>query len=265
MAEHNKSLPAGSDPISIAYFFDHFAGDEDTEVVVVEDDFEAAKRELVPSVSKDELWHYERVRRAFEGATIGAKDAAKTKEESVGQNKKESVESGDVPSKKLANADTHHTPTPPPPTTLHVPKTTQQQPVEPRGSWMKQAKDRIKRRSTSRGRGGGVGHGGGHGGGIAQAAGKGKGRTEFGQRSQASSDSPESVYRMPSAGSVGTDGAVEDRKEEKEDDDDEYVIKTEHLKSNGSAVGSGKGKGKGKWKAQGAFGDAAGEDDEMYA
>jgi len=54
-------------PISVAYFFDHFATEIDTSVVVAEEDFMAAERELVPSVSADELGHYERVRREFEG------------------------------------------------------------------------------------------------------------------------------------------------------------------------------------------------------
>jgi peroxin-6 len=54
-------------PISVAYFFDHFATEVDTSVVVAEEDFMAAERELVPSVSADELGHYERVRREFEG------------------------------------------------------------------------------------------------------------------------------------------------------------------------------------------------------
>lgn len=55
--------------ISIAYFFDHFAKDEDTQVAVIEDDFNQAKAELVPSVSMDELKHYEHVRDTFEGTT----------------------------------------------------------------------------------------------------------------------------------------------------------------------------------------------------
>lgn len=54
-------------PISIAYFFDHLANEEDTAVVVTEQDFVEAGRELVPSVSVDELKHYERVRTTFEG------------------------------------------------------------------------------------------------------------------------------------------------------------------------------------------------------
>lgn len=55
-------------PISIAYFFDHLSTDEDTAVLVTEEDFIGAHQELVPSVSADELKHYERVRRTFEGA-----------------------------------------------------------------------------------------------------------------------------------------------------------------------------------------------------
>ncbi|KAJ4372280.1 peroxisomal assembly protein [Neocucurbitaria cava] len=53
--------------ITIAYFFDHLATEEDTAVMVTEQDFVEAHRELVPSVSADELRHYERVRKAFEG------------------------------------------------------------------------------------------------------------------------------------------------------------------------------------------------------
>ncbi|KAL1302430.1 hypothetical protein AAFC00_002823 [Neodothiora populina] len=61
---------AGSPPkpaISIAYFFDHYATDEYTRVVVAEEDFIGAQKELVPSVSAEELGHYERVRKEFEG------------------------------------------------------------------------------------------------------------------------------------------------------------------------------------------------------
>lgn len=54
-------------PITTAYFFDHLATQEDTAVMVVEDDFVEAHKELVPSVSADELKHYERVRKTFEG------------------------------------------------------------------------------------------------------------------------------------------------------------------------------------------------------
>lgn len=62
---YNAARPS---PISIAYFFDHLASEEDTAVMVMEEDFIEAHRELVPSVSADELKHYERVRHTFEGA-----------------------------------------------------------------------------------------------------------------------------------------------------------------------------------------------------
>jgi peroxin-6 len=63
--------------ISIAYFFDHLATEEDTAVMVTEEDFMEAHKELVPSVSADELRHYDRVRSQFEGA--GKKDDDKKK------------------------------------------------------------------------------------------------------------------------------------------------------------------------------------------
>lgn len=56
-----------SPTISVAYFFDHLATDEDTAVMVTEQDFIEAHNELVPSVSADELRHYQRVRATFEG------------------------------------------------------------------------------------------------------------------------------------------------------------------------------------------------------
>lgn len=56
-----------SPQISIAYFFDHLATEEDTAVMVTEQDFIEAHKELVPSVSADELRHYQRVRNTFEG------------------------------------------------------------------------------------------------------------------------------------------------------------------------------------------------------
>lgn len=71
VAAYNAAHPA-SPPISIAYYFDHFATERDTAVVVEEEDFVTAKGELVPSVSVEELRHYERVRSTFEGG--GMKD-----------------------------------------------------------------------------------------------------------------------------------------------------------------------------------------------
>ncbi|PQE24096.1 Peroxisomal biogenesis factor 6 protein [Rutstroemia sp. NJR-2017a BVV2] len=57
----------GKGKVSTAYWFDHFAKESDLRVVVQEEDFEAAERELVPSVSAGELEHYARVRGLFEG------------------------------------------------------------------------------------------------------------------------------------------------------------------------------------------------------
>ncbi|KAF2467501.1 AAA-domain-containing protein [Lindgomyces ingoldianus] len=75
--EKVKAYNATHTPISIAQFFDHFATEEDTAVMVTERDFVEANRELVPSVSADELHHYERVRKAFEGT--GKKEEPKAK------------------------------------------------------------------------------------------------------------------------------------------------------------------------------------------
>jgi peroxin-6 len=63
--------------ITIAYFFDHLATEEDTAVMVTEQDFVEAHNELVPSVSADELRHYQRVRNTFEGT--GKKEEDKSK------------------------------------------------------------------------------------------------------------------------------------------------------------------------------------------
>ena len=61
-------------PVTVAWFFDHIAQEEDTEVVVEEEDFHAASRELVPSVSVKELQHYERVKKSFEQGDDGGKE-----------------------------------------------------------------------------------------------------------------------------------------------------------------------------------------------
>lgn len=58
--------------ISTGFFFDHLATDEDVQVVVSEADFAAAQNELVGSVSKKELEHFERIRNLFEEQDITA-------------------------------------------------------------------------------------------------------------------------------------------------------------------------------------------------
>lgn len=64
----DPTLTRRQGPISTAYFFDHHATPEDIAVMVTEEDFLAANRELVPSVSAGELAHYEQVRAMFEGS-----------------------------------------------------------------------------------------------------------------------------------------------------------------------------------------------------
>lgn len=72
-AEREGSAAAA---ISTAHYFDHHATPDDVAVLVTEDDFGAAHRELVPSVSAGELAHYETVRATFEGARQGGGGAA---------------------------------------------------------------------------------------------------------------------------------------------------------------------------------------------
>ena len=67
-----NSRPDTHHQISTAYFFDHFATPEDVAVMVTEQDFLDAHRELIPSVSAGELAHYERVRATFEGGRDAA-------------------------------------------------------------------------------------------------------------------------------------------------------------------------------------------------
>lgn len=65
----NKTRASASPPlpaITVAYFFDHLAGPDDTDVVVDTEDFKNAMKELVPSVSVKELEHYSKVRQVFE-------------------------------------------------------------------------------------------------------------------------------------------------------------------------------------------------------
>jgi peroxin-6 len=87
---------SGQPPISIAYFFDHLASKSDIAVTVEEEDFLAASRELVLSVSADELRHYEKIRKDFEGAaTVQANRNAsdgrileEPRKKSVGKNRR---------------------------------------------------------------------------------------------------------------------------------------------------------------------------------
>ncbi len=70
-AASSSSRATPSHPVSTAYYFDHFATEEDVAVVVTEQDFLDAHDELIPSVSAGELSHYEKVRAMFEGGRGG--------------------------------------------------------------------------------------------------------------------------------------------------------------------------------------------------
>jgi peroxin-6 len=67
-AINNQNSQVRKSKISTAYFFDHYATKEDVAVLVEEEDFIKAEKELVPSVSVKELDHYKRVRAQFEKA-----------------------------------------------------------------------------------------------------------------------------------------------------------------------------------------------------
>lgn len=77
----------GKGKVSTAYWFDHYAKEDDLRVVVQEEDFEAAGRELVPSVSAGELEHYARVRGQFEGAKDKDKDKVVQRPSSSGSSR----------------------------------------------------------------------------------------------------------------------------------------------------------------------------------
>lgn len=81
------SASRGGVEMSTAYFFDHHATPEDLAVVVTEEDFLAANRELVPSVSQGELAHYEKVRASFEYNADGEAAAAGQKSRDKGKGK----------------------------------------------------------------------------------------------------------------------------------------------------------------------------------
>lgn len=75
----------GKHAVTIAGFFDHHATASDLEVQVEEQDFELARKELTPSVSYEELKHYEKVRDQFEGGAKKDKAQAQLEEGDMGQ------------------------------------------------------------------------------------------------------------------------------------------------------------------------------------
>ncbi|KIX01660.1 uncharacterized protein Z518_09386 [Rhinocladiella mackenziei CBS 650.93] len=108
---------ARGEDISTGYFFDHLATEEDVQVVVSDADFDAAQNELVGSVSKKELEHFERIRKLFEEQDITA-DSKDKDTNGVGAGRKEAEEA------KLPLR-------PAPPTTVPVPATENPKQVSP--------------------------------------------------------------------------------------------------------------------------------------
>lgn len=99
----NKSPDAKE--ISIRWWFENVATDADTDVLVTEVDFDKSLRELIPSVSAEELNHYLRVRESFQGGKKKAKEATDLKENGV-----DSTASIKVPDfKNDANRELHLT------------------------------------------------------------------------------------------------------------------------------------------------------------
>ncbi len=56
------------------YYLDELATPAEAEVLVSEEDFNAALRELVPSVSQDEMDHYARIQQQFSGNSPNGKE-----------------------------------------------------------------------------------------------------------------------------------------------------------------------------------------------
>lgn len=71
----------GKEEVSTRWWFDNIATEEDTLVVVKMTDFVKAQRELVPSVSAEELQHYLRIRQNFEGGKTNNETADKSNDQ----------------------------------------------------------------------------------------------------------------------------------------------------------------------------------------
>jgi len=202
VAAYNKTLPPGSQPISIAHFFDHLASGDDTAVMVEEQDFVQAHAELVPSVSAEELRHYERVRHTFEG-----------------QSAQKSIEAPNHEHRKHIEARAPHKQIP-----------FQDQPQS--GS----AKQQKHSHSTSKEKGGDRRGSGDSSMTTETSKTGGSSKTTSSSRTADSSRTVSSVRKWDSSRPAG-DGAIYI---DEDTDSDEYVIHTEHLAHvNGKATAGG--------------------------
>lgn len=194
--------------ITIAQYFDYHATAADTSVVVTQEDFVAAQRELVPSVSAEEIGHYERVRREFEGGKERDGNSAREQGQPKGQGKP-SLEDVEAFQQKM-----------------------------------------IEQMLSN----------GLHDGSIAKGGRGGKGKSRGGP------------FGMNMGSGITGTGKENGRSAVRSADDseDDMVIRTDHLNLNGSGHGHreesrSRGKGKAKSRAHQDFGDAAADDEDMYA
>ncbi|CUM66214.1 uncharacterized protein PRCAT00003873001 [Priceomyces carsonii] len=77
---NNALEEQGKEEVSIRWWFDNISTEKDTLVVVKMEDFEKAQKNLIPSVSIDELNHYLRIRENFEGGKDEAQKSAREQE-----------------------------------------------------------------------------------------------------------------------------------------------------------------------------------------
>ncbi|KAI0747694.1 AAA-domain-containing protein [Daedaleopsis nitida] len=82
IAKLNAAPPSDSPhpyPLTPQYYLGELATPAETEVLVCEEDFNAALRELVPSVSQAEMEHYARIQQRFSGEALTANSTVKGK------------------------------------------------------------------------------------------------------------------------------------------------------------------------------------------
>jgi len=220
VAAHNASLKPGQHSITIAQFFDHYATEDDLNVTVTEADFYVARKELIPSVSADELAHYERVRNAFE-----------------------SNDSDPTPAKAAASAPKVQAPTQPPsnpPRQHQLSLPSRQRPLSDTSSTLKSPLTPLSPLSPS-------------------------GQRPVSQRVNSS----KSVTKRSDRSTFYFEQGAND------DEEEDYVIRTDHLHSNGIGNGdafsrssSRRGENpsiRGRTKpTSGKFGSATDGDEDMY-
>ena len=78
-------------PLTPRYYLAEMAAPSELEVVVQRDDFEAALKDLVPSVSAEEMAHYAQVQKQFSKVTMNSKQPT---ENGVHQNSAEVIGKG---------------------------------------------------------------------------------------------------------------------------------------------------------------------------